>query len=61
MVDLVHQLLEDSKTAHPDSLRIMCGWGADEIKRLRADNERLRADNGRLRDLLNKASIPANG
>ena len=36
MVDLVHQLREDAKTAHPDSLRIMCGWGADEIVRLRA-------------------------
>lgn len=35
MVDLVHQLREDAKTASADSLRVMCGWGADEIERLR--------------------------
>jgi hypothetical protein len=35
MVDLVKQLRE-TKDTHPDSLRVMVLWGADEIERLRA-------------------------
>jgi hypothetical protein len=35
MVDLVEQLRE-TKDTHPDSLRVMVLWGADEIERLRA-------------------------
>ncbi len=35
--------------------------GRDLIGNLAAEIERLRRDNDRLRDLLNRASIPANG
>lgn len=36
MVDIVDQLREvRSKNFHPDSLRTMVLWGADEIERLR--------------------------
>ena len=36
MVDIVDQLREvKSKDFHPDSLRTMVLWGADEIERLR--------------------------
>jgi hypothetical protein len=40
MVDLVKQL-RDTNDTHPDSLRVMVLWGADEIERLRVVNAEL--------------------